>query len=80
MSWLQPVTLRTPRATLVPLHHDHHDGLVEAVRDGELWSLWYTHIPEPEKMRAEIDRRLSLKAKGSMLPPMAAPVKPEGTE
>jgi RimJ/RimL family protein N-acetyltransferase len=68
MSWLQPVTLHTSRATLVPLEHDHHDGLVEAVRDGELWKLWYTRIAHPEHMRAEIGRRLGLQAKGSMLP------------
>jgi N-acetyltransferase len=68
MTWLQPVTLRTARATLVPLDHAHHDGLVEAVRDGELWKLWYTSIPAPEKMRSEIDRRLGLQQAGSMLP------------
>lgn len=68
MSWLQPVTLRTPRATLVPLHHDHHDGLVEAARDGELWKLWYTRIADPQSMRADIERRLGLQARGSMLP------------
>lgn len=68
MTWLQPVTLRYARATLVPLELSHHDGLVEAVNDGELWKLWYTAIPSPEKMRAEIDRRLGLQAAGSMLP------------
>jgi N-acetyltransferase len=68
MSWLEPVTLRTARATLAPLDHSHHDGLVEAVKDGELWKLWYTRIPSPEEMRAEIERRLDLQRKGSMLP------------
>ena len=38
------------------------------MKDGELWTLWYTTIPEPEKMGAEIDRRLALQTKGSMLP------------
>jgi N-acetyltransferase len=68
MSWLQPVTLRGASVTLEPLSHDHHDDLVEAVKDGELWQLWYTMIPNPEGMRAEIDRRLGLQEKGSMLP------------
>jgi RimJ/RimL family protein N-acetyltransferase len=68
MQWLEPVTLRGTHATLVPLSHDHHDDLVEAVKDGELWTLWYTTVPEPAKMRAEVDRRLGLAAKGSMLP------------
>jgi RimJ/RimL family protein N-acetyltransferase len=68
MAWPPPVTLRASRATLEPLAHKHRDDLVEAVKDGELWGLWYTTIPEPEKMGAEIDRRLSLQEKGSMLP------------
>jgi RimJ/RimL family protein N-acetyltransferase len=46
----------------------HHDALVEAVRDGQLWQLWYTAIPTPEGMAAEIQRRLDLQAKGSMCP------------
>ena len=46
----------------------HHDALSDAVRDGELWNLWYTAIPKPEGMRAEIERRLGLQTKGSMLP------------
>src|SRR5277367_2958715 len=65
---LQPVTLKGQHVSLLPLSPDHHDGLVAAVRDGELWKLWYTSAPEPEKMQAEIDRRFALHAAGSMLP------------
>ncbi len=68
MSWLEPLTLEGPHARLEPLTRAHHDGLVEAVKDGELWNLWYTHVPAPEKMAAEIDRRLGLQTAGSMLP------------
>src|SRR5262249_1338127 len=68
MQWLEPVTLRGTHATLEPLRHDHHDDLVEAVKDGQPWALWYTTGAEPAKMRAEIDRRLGLAAKASMLP------------
>jgi len=68
MTWLQPVTLQDDRVALVPLAHEHAPDLVEAVRDGELWKLWYTAIPAPEKMAAEIDRRLGLQGQGSMLP------------
>ena len=68
MTWLEPIALRGTRATLEPLAHGHGDDLIEAVKDGELWQLWYTTVPEPEKMGAEIDRRLALQAKGSMLP------------
>jgi N-acetyltransferase len=68
MTWLDPITLRGRYATLEPLAQLHHDGLVDAVNDGELWKLWYTTVPAPEKMAAEIDRRLALQANGTMLP------------
>ena len=66
--WPEPLDLAGQHASLQPLAHEHHDGLVEAVRDGELWRLWYTSIPAPEGMAVEIDRRLRLQAQGSMLP------------
>lgn len=68
MAWLEPITLQGPHARLEPLSHDHHDGLVEAAKDGELWKLWYTFVPKPEEMKKEIDRRLGLQKTGSMLP------------
>jgi RimJ/RimL family protein N-acetyltransferase len=68
MPWLEPVTLGGPHAQLKPLSPDHIDGLTEAVKDGELWKLWYTFVPKPEDMRKEIDRRLGLQTAGSMLP------------
>jgi N-acetyltransferase len=68
MPWPEPITLESTRARLEPLAHRHHDDLVEAAKDGELWRLWYTFIPPPAKMAAEIERRLGLQAAGSMLP------------
>ena len=65
---ISPITLTGQHVELVPLDHAHLEGLIAAVRDGELWELWYTNIPEPDGMRREIDRRLSLQAAGSMLP------------
>ena len=63
-----PITLAGQIAALEPLTHDHHDDLCEATRDGALWKLWYTIVPSPEQMRAEIDRRNALLAQGTMLP------------
>ena len=63
-----PTTLKGRHARLVPLSLDHLDGLIEAVRDGELWKLWYTSIPAPDGMRAEIERRLKLQDEGGMVP------------
>ena len=68
MPFLAPVTLTGDRVTLEPLAREHHDELVEAVRDGRLWELWYTSVPTPDGMRAEIDARLARQAAGTMLP------------
>lgn len=68
MGWPAPVTLCAAHARLEPLAREHHDGLCAATRDGQLWALWYTSVPSPEGMAAEIERRLALHAAGSMLP------------
>lgn len=66
--FIEPTTLHGIHATLEPLSTEHHDELVTAVSDGQLWKLWYTSIPTPEGMAAEITRRLDLQASGSMVP------------
>lgn len=63
-----PVTLTGPHARLEPLSKHHGEALADAARDGELWRLWYTSVPAPEGMPAEIDRRLGLRDAGSMNP------------
>ena len=65
---LQPVTLESRRVLLTPLLREHREALSAAVRDGELWRLWYTSAPAPEAMQAEIERRLALQAEHAMLP------------
>lgn len=68
MTLFEPLTLTGRHVILEPLKRDHHDGLVAAAQDGELWKLWYTSVPAPDGMAAEIDRRLALQEQGSMLP------------
>jgi RimJ/RimL family protein N-acetyltransferase len=60
VNWPAAVELSGPHARLLPLTAQHHDGLCDAVRDGELWKLWYTSVPSPDGMAAEIERRLGL--------------------
>jgi RimJ/RimL family protein N-acetyltransferase len=64
----EPVTLLGRHVSLVPLAQAHAPDLIAAVQDGELWQLWYTAIPSPEGMAAEIARRLGLQSAGAMLP------------
>jgi hypothetical protein len=57
---LEAIKLSGRHVELVPLAHEHHDGLAKAVQDGNLWQLWYTGVPAPEAMSAHIDRCLGL--------------------
>ena len=68
MPWPAPVILRGTLVSVEPLRRDHHDGIVGVVNDGELWNLWYTKVPTPDQVGAEIERRLALQERGSMLP------------
>lgn len=63
---LSPVTLRGSHVTLAPLEAMHAGPLAQVV--GDLHQLWYTAVPAPEDMAAEISRRLALHAAGTMLP------------
>ncbi|MEM0907410.1 MAG: GNAT family protein [Pseudomonadota bacterium] len=66
--WPPTVTLEGEHVRLVPLSPTHEAGLIAAVRDGDLHRLWYTTIPAPDDVAAEITRRLSLRETGWMLP------------
>lgn len=72
-----PVTLSGTHVALVPLAPEHAPDLARAVADGDLSSLWYTNIPPPEGMAAEIERRLGLQAAGTMVP-FTVLARPEG--
>lgn len=63
-----PVTLEGRGIRLEPLHHDQATALSEAVRDGELWRLWFTAVPEPDKTEAYIASALEGQRAGHMLP------------
>ncbi len=66
--WPDPCTLSGTHVRLDPSHADHAAGLSEASRDGDLSSLWYTAVPGPDGVAAEIARRLDLQARGQMTP------------
>lgn len=64
-----PVTLSGRFVSLHPLSLEHHDGLREALMEDDLYErAWYTSIPSPEGLAAEIDRRLALQESGEMVP------------
>ena len=62
------LTLTGRHVRLVPLSPDHGPALADHVAAGRLHELWYTFVPSPEGMAAEIDRRLSLRDRGELIP------------
>ena len=66
MSFSNVPTLTHELVKLEQLGQHHSGDLAENV--GNLWEIWYTHIPSPDEMSAEIERRLSLQQKGIMAP------------
>lgn len=64
----QTPVLENAWVRLEPLAHGHAEHLIAAVSVGDLWATWYTAIPTPQGMAAEIDRRLALQADGRMAP------------
>jgi N-acetyltransferase len=66
--WPPEATLRGRHAHLVTTSPAHAAALGEAAGDGELWKLWYTFVPSPDDMAADIDARLARRAAGECLP------------
>jgi RimJ/RimL family protein N-acetyltransferase len=64
----KPVTLERDAIRLEPLGYDHHDELVAAASDGNLWELWFTAVPRPEQVRGFIEFALAGQQAGHMLP------------
>lgn len=66
--WIEPVALSGSRVLLEPLSLEHLDGMMAAVKDGELWNLWYTSIPSPEKAEGYIKTALDMRANAGAMP------------
>lgn len=65
---LSPTVLEGNGLRLEPLSMQHEKGLISAVTDGRLWELWFTAVPEPEKVAPYIQSALDGQSAGHMLP------------
>jgi N-acetyltransferase len=65
---LAPVTLEGRGIRLEPLEAGHAQALAEVVKDGRLWELWFTTVPEPGRVDAYIATALEGQRAGHMLP------------
>jgi RimJ/RimL family protein N-acetyltransferase len=64
----RPATLEGHGVRLEPLSREHAAGLAEAAKDGKLWELFFTSVPEVEQVQAYISGALAGQEKGDMLP------------
>jgi N-acetyltransferase len=68
MRFVDPVTLTGTHASVEPLGREHEEALQRAVADGELWRLWYTTVPPPEKMGQYIAIALDMRERLDAMP------------
>jgi RimJ/RimL family protein N-acetyltransferase len=68
MRWLSDIMLEDDRVRLEPLHPDHIPALEEAARESDLSRLWYTSVPRPHEVSADVERRLAFRDAGDWAP------------
>jgi RimJ/RimL family protein N-acetyltransferase len=63
-----PVQLEGHGVRLEPMDASHALALRDAALDGQLWELWFTAVPEPDKVDAYVSSALEGQRAGHMLP------------
>ena len=63
-----PTQLEGHGVRLEPMDPSHASALSEAASDGQLWQLWFTAVPDPDKVAAYINTALEGQRVGHMLP------------
>lgn len=66
--WIEPITLTGSTVILEPLSLDHADSLSSVVKDGELWKLWFTSVPSPDKVESYIKSALDMRENAGWMP------------
>ena len=49
--WIENKEIRGKFVTLEPINLTHLSELIDAVKDGESWKLWFANVPRPEQMK-----------------------------
>ena len=66
--FVEPVVLKGRYATLEPLAREHEAAIRAAVSDGELWTLWYTSVPAPERVGDWLETALDMRERLGAMP------------
>jgi len=65
---LSPITLEGQFVKLVPLTLEHRDALVNAASDGKLWELWFTSVPNEERVDDYLNMAFEQQSVGRAIP------------
>ena len=68
MITLKPTPLEGHGVRLEPMDASHAGALRDAASDGNLWELWFTAVPEPDKVDVYINAALEGQKAGHMWP------------
>lgn len=66
--WAQTSNLSGQHVRLEPLSIEHVSALQDAARDGELWQLWFTSVPQPDATLQYVEQALALREQGKATP------------
>jgi len=66
--WIEPLTLKGESVLLEPLAIEHLQGIQSAVKDGELWKLWFTSIPSEQTAEAYLRTALEMRENAGAMP------------
>lgn len=64
--WINEEKLEGNFLILEPLRIEHVSQLKEAVKDGELWKLWFASVPHPEEMRKYVEEAIEASKTGDI--------------
>lgn len=64
--WITEEVLEGDFVLLEPLQEEHISPLQAAVKDGELWRLWYASVPKPEDMQGYVYKALKASKEGNI--------------
>ena len=64
--WIKPLKLEGQFVILEPLEHSHVQGLIEAVKDGEAWKIWFANVPHFEEMTEYVNQAIMASNKGDI--------------
>ncbi|SEI78429.1 Protein N-acetyltransferase, RimJ/RimL family [Allopseudospirillum japonicum] len=64
--WIENSLIEGQYIILEPLSLEHIPSLIEAVKDGELWKLWFANVPSPEIMHQYVKYAIAQMVQGDI--------------